>query len=42
MASARGLASRLPLPTDADGVGFHLAFSDYEHGVNFHLFGDRI
>ena len=24
---------------DADGVGFHVAFSDHEHGVDFHLFG---
>jgi hypothetical protein len=24
---------------DADGVGFHVAFSDHEHGVHFHLFG---
>ena len=22
---------------DADGVGFHIAFADYEHGVHFHL-----
>jgi hypothetical protein len=25
--------------TDADGVGFHVAFSDYKHGVHFHLLG---
>jgi hypothetical protein len=24
---------------DADGVGVHIAFSDYEHGVNFDLLG---
>jgi hypothetical protein len=24
---------------DADGVGFHVAFSNYEHGVHFHLLG---
>jgi hypothetical protein len=24
---------------DTDCVGFHVAFSDYEHGVDFHLFG---
>jgi hypothetical protein len=22
---------------DADGVGFHIALSDYEHGMDFHL-----
>ena len=24
---------------DADGVWFHVAFADHEHGVHFHLFG---
>ena len=24
---------------DADGAGFHVAFSDYKHGVHFHLLG---
>jgi len=24
---------------DADGLGFHVALSDHEHGVDFHLFG---
>src|SRR5205823_5041549 len=24
---------------DAHGIGVHVAFSDYEHGVDFHLFG---
>jgi hypothetical protein len=24
---------------DADRVGFHVAFSDHEHGVDFHLLG---
>jgi hypothetical protein len=23
----------------ADGIGFHVAFADHEHGVHFHLFG---
>ena len=26
---------------DAYGVGFHVAFSNHEHGVDFHLFGAR-
>ena len=25
--------------TDAHGVGFHVALSDYKHGVHFHLLG---
>jgi len=25
------------MDADADGVGFHVAFSDHEHGVHFHL-----
>jgi hypothetical protein len=24
---------------DTDRVGFHFAFCDHEHGVDFHLFG---
>ena len=24
---------------NADGVRFHVALSDYEHGMNFHLLG---
>ncbi len=24
---------------DTDGVGFHVAFSDHEHSVHFHLLG---
>jgi len=24
---------------DADRIGFHVAFTDHEHGVDFHLFG---
>src|SRR5436190_10810919 len=24
---------------DADGVGLHIAFSNYQHSVDFHLFG---
>lgn len=24
---------------DADGARFHVAFSDHEHGVHFHLLG---
>src|SRR5947207_2699549 len=24
---------------DADGIGFHIAFSNHEHGMDFHLFG---
>jgi hypothetical protein len=24
---------------DTHGVGFHVAFADYEHGVHFHLLG---
>jgi hypothetical protein len=24
---------------DADGISFHVAFSDYEHGVDLHLLG---
>ncbi len=27
------------MDADAHGVGFHVAFSDHEHGVHFHLFG---
>ncbi len=27
------------MDADADGVRFHVAFSDHEHGVDFHLFG---
>ena len=27
------------MDADADGVGFHVAFSDHEHGVDFHLLG---
>ena len=27
------------MDADADGVGFHVAFPDYEHGVHFHLLG---
>ena len=23
----------------ADGIGFHVAFADHEHGVDFHLLG---
>jgi hypothetical protein len=26
------------MDADADGVGLHVAFSDHEHGVHFHLF----
>ena len=29
----------LAVNTDADGVGVHVAFSDNEHGMHFHLFG---
>ena len=25
------------MDTDADGVRFHVALSDHEHGVDFHL-----
>ena len=25
--------------SDANGVGVHVAFSDHEHGVHFHLLG---
>jgi hypothetical protein len=41
MAAVRGLAPRLPFAVDADanGVGFHVAFADHEHGVHFHLLG---
>ena len=27
------------MDTHAHGLGFHVAFSDHEHGVDFHLFG---
>src|SRR6266446_1689542 len=27
------------MDADADGISFHVAFSDYEHGVHFHLLG---
>ena len=27
------------MDADANGVGFHVAFSDHEHGVDFHLLG---
>ena len=27
------------MDADADGVGFHVAFSNHEHGVHFHLLG---
>ncbi len=27
------------MDADAHCIGFHVAFSDHEHGVDFHLFG---
>ncbi len=27
------------MDADANGVRFHVAFSDHEHGVDFHLLG---
>lgn len=27
------------MDTDAYGIGFHVALSNHEHGVDFHLFG---
>jgi hypothetical protein len=41
IASSRGLAPRLPLPwtRTLTAFGFHVAFADHEHGVDFHLFG---
>ena len=41
IASVRGLAPRLPLPwtRTLTASGFHVAFSNDEHGVHFHLLG---
>ncbi len=34
-----GAEIALPVNADADGVGFHVAFSDHEHRVEFNLLG---
>ena len=34
-----GAEVALAVDADADGVRFHVAFPDDEHGVHFHLFG---
>ena len=41
IASARGFGAEIAFAVnaDADGVGFHVAFADHEHGVHFHLLG---
>ena len=41
IASAARFGAEVAFAVDAhaDGVGFHVAFSDHEHGVDFHLLG---
>ena len=34
-----GAEIRFAVHPDADGVGFHVALSNHEHGMHFHLFG---
>ena len=36
-----GLGAKIAFAVDADtdSIGVHVAFSDHEHGVDFHLFG---
>ena len=43
MTSSRGLGAEIAfaVDADADGVGFHVAVADDEHGVDFHLLGVR-
>ena len=34
-----GAQIALAVNADTYGIGFHIAFSNHEHGVHFHLFG---